>query len=111
MSGGEPSSIKRNVSCAAASLHTYVPDIFYFSGWCAIAMRENYNRRLPSLWDRFSAFIVRVIPWVAAHVFLGLCIGSLYAIERYGAENAEAYYFPPLVGAFIAALIGFWAYY
>ncbi len=26
MSGGEPSSIKRNVSCAAASLHTYVSD-------------------------------------------------------------------------------------
>ena len=28
MSGGEPSSIKRSVSCAAASLHTYVPDLF-----------------------------------------------------------------------------------
>lgn len=74
-------------------------------------MRENYNRRPPSLWDRFSAFIVKVIPWVAAHVFLGLCIGSLYAIERYGAENAEAYYFPPLVGAAVAAVLGFWAYY
>ena len=28
MSGGEPSSIKRIVSCAAASLHTYVPKSF-----------------------------------------------------------------------------------
>ena len=28
MSGGEPSSIKRIVSCAAASLHTYVPNLF-----------------------------------------------------------------------------------
>ena len=29
MSGGRPSSIKRIVSCAAASLHIYVPEFFY----------------------------------------------------------------------------------
>ncbi|MDE5576532.1 MAG: tetratricopeptide repeat protein [Oscillospiraceae bacterium] len=74
-------------------------------------MRENYNRRLPSLWDRFSAFIVRIIPWLAAHVFLGLCIGSLYAIRRYGAENAEIYYFPPIICGALAAILGGWAYY
>lgn len=74
-------------------------------------MRENYNRRLSSLWDRFSAFVGRVLPWVAAHVFLGLCVGSLYAIRRYGAENAEAYYFPPMIGGAVAAVLGGWAYY
>ena len=74
-------------------------------------MRENFNRRLPSLWDRFSAFIVRIIPWLAAHIFLGLCIGSLYAIRVYGVKNAEEYYFPPIVFGAVAALIGGWAYY
>ena len=28
MSGGEPSSIKRMCLCAAANLHTYVPEFF-----------------------------------------------------------------------------------
>lgn len=74
-------------------------------------MRVIYNRPVLSAWDRFTAFLRRFLPWFVLHTAAGLCIGALYAIEVNGAENADGYYTPPLIGAVIAAAASVWAYF
>lgn len=74
-------------------------------------MHENYNRPMLTLRDRFLAFLNRFLPWFVLHAAAGLCVGALYAIESFGAEGAVNYYYPPLIGAAIAALLSFWAYF
>lgn len=74
-------------------------------------MREDYTRPTQSVWERFAFFMGRFAPWLVTHAAAGLCIGSLYAIEMYGAEDAATYYAPPLIGAAAAAVLSGWAYY
>ncbi len=74
-------------------------------------MRKGFIRPLPSLRDRFSAFMGRFMPWLVTHMLAGLFFGAFYAAELYGADGAKCYYIPPLIGAAAAALPAFWAYF
>ena len=93
MSGGEPSSIKRNVSCAAASLHAYVPDIFYF--WrCAVM---GFFEKLARFWAEFS-------PWLLVHIIIFCLAGGYFGYEILGAQGA-AYYYTVIIIAIAAAAV------
>ena len=65
MSGGEPSSIKRYVSCAAASLHTYVSDFFIYLGVLTLknsfwqGLRRSFEKASPA--GLLTAFAVSVM--------------------------------------------------
>ncbi len=93
MSGGEPSSIKRNVSCAAASLHTYVPDIFYFGG--EPAMR--FLRKFAAFWLDFS-------PWLLIHMLIFCLLGGYFGYDALG-EQGSVYYYQVMLSSIVAALI------
>ena len=51
MSGGEPSSIKRIVLCAAVSLHTYAPEFFFLSAEVTVIYTALYRKWRPLSFD------------------------------------------------------------
>ena len=51
MSGGEPSSIKRTVLCAVASLHTYVSELFLNGVECVTMYKALYRKWRPQTFD------------------------------------------------------------
>ena len=93
MSGGEPSSIKRSVSCAAASLHTYVPDIFFRT----VTHFMDFLRKLAGFWLDFS-------PWLLVHIIVFSLVGGYLGYDVLGAQGV-AYYYTVILLSLAAALI------
>lgn len=64
-----------------------------------MSMRRNNGRRIFDPAQEFSAFL----PWLAAHIVIGVVLCAYVVADEYGGEAAAAYYKPLVVAAFVAA--------
>ena len=64
-----------------------------------MSMRRNNGRRVFDPAQEFSAFL----PWLAAHIVIGVVLCAYIIADEYGREAAAAYYRPLVAAAFVSA--------
>ncbi|MCM1328213.1 MAG: tetratricopeptide repeat protein [Ruminococcus sp.] len=64
---------------------------------------RGYGRRAPEPLSEISRFL----PWLAAHVVVGVILGAYFVADEYGEEIIGIYYKPVAVAALAAAVLAF----